>query len=704
MWCSLFAGISEFQNLFAPAYIGPGAGITFVGSFLVLVVAGFLLLMSILTWPFRFAIYWVRRLVHGIRGETQRVVVLGLDGLDPARVRRLMEAGHLPHLKRLADVGTFCELGTTLPPISPVAWSSFQTGVNPGKHCIFDFLNRNLKSYLPELSSVRIHEGRSGWRAWFRFGGRSIRMLRRSQPFWRILGNHGVFSTILRVPISFPPEKFHGLSLSAMCTPDVRGTQGTFTYFTNDPQDVDQATGGLTVPVTRNGNRIQTALPGPPNLPGRKPAEFSVPLDVEILPSGDQITLRIGRQKLHLGLHQDSGWVRIPFRCGLLTSIHAICRIRLESLQPYFGLYVSPVHLDPESPAMPISHPRYYSIYLAKLHDTFATLGLAEDTWALNEGRISEAAFLEQAYAIHEERSKMFLDAVRRMPRGLTVCVFDAPDRIQHMFYRHDDAEHPANRDRDVTRYAKVLDQLYQRMDELVGEVAAEISEPQVLMVISDHGFCTFQRGVSLNAWLIEQGYLKMQEEAKPGEYLAGVDWANTRAYSFGLSGIYLNQKGRESQGIVPREECAALRTEIAAKLTGLYDSETGRTAIRMAYDSHRVYSGPYAGDGPDIVVGYEKGYRSSWDNAAGRTEGPVFVDNTRYWSGDHCVDPALVPGVFFSNWKWATPNPSILDLAPTILKLFGIKSPAYMDGRALSREVTSHSAASTVADDRGRA
>jgi len=687
MWFSLITGLSEFQILFAPGYIGPGAGITVVGSFLVLLMAGFLLLISILTWPFRFAIHWVRRLVRGIKGETQRVVVLGLDGLDPARVRRLMAAGRLPNLKHLADKGTFCELGTTLPPISPVAWSSFQTGVNPGKHCIFDFLNRNLKTCLPELSSVRIRENPGDWRAWFRASAGSIRMLRRSQPFWKLLGEHGIFSTILRVPISFPPEKFYGLSLSAMCTPDIRGTQGTFTFFTTDPKDVDQATGGLIIPVNRSGNIIRTELPGPPNQTGRKPAEFSVPLRIEILPSHDRVTLHIGKQKISLALHQDSGWVRIQFSCGLFTRVKAICRFRLESLQPHFGLYVSPVHLDPESPAMPISHPRYYSIYLAKLHDTFATLGLAEDTWALNEGRISEAAFLEQAYVIHEERSKMFLDAVRRMPRGLTVCVFDAPDRIQHMFYRHDDPEHPANRDRDVARHAGVLDEMYQRMDKLVGETVAEIDERQVLMVISDHGFCTFQRGVNLNAWLIEQGYLTMQAEAKAGEYLAGVDWSKTLAYSFGLSGIYLNQKGRESQGIVSREECAALRTEIATKLTGLCDTESGRVAVRAAYDSHKAYSGPYVGDGPDILVGYEKGYRSSWDNAAGKTNGPVFVDNTRYWSGDHCVDPGLVPGVFFSNWKWTTLNPSILDLAPTILKLFGIKSPDYMDGRAMSRD-----------------
>ncbi len=686
MWFFQSFGIDVFTALPVPAYIGPGAGMTFLGSFLVLAVAFLLLLISILTWPFRFLLIWVRRFLRGVKGETDRVVVLGLDGLDPGRVRRMMAEGKLPHLQRLAETGTFSELSTTLPPISPVAWSSFQTGVNPGKHSIFDFLNRNLKTYLPEMSSVRIIERAGGWLASFGLGGSSIRMLRRSQPFWRILGEHGVFSTILRVPVSFPPEKFYGLSLSAMCTPDIRGTQGTFTYFTTDPGEIEQASGGLCVLVSLDGNRITTTLPGPPNPSGGTPAEYSVPLKIEILPGQEKVRLTAGDERLILPLNQDSGWVRITFRCGAMMRVRAICRFRLECLNPHVRLYVSPIHLDPERPAMPISHPRYYSIYLAKLHDAFATLGLAEDTWALNAGKISESAFLEQAYVIHEERVSMFMDAIRRMPRGLTVCVFDAPDRIQHMFYRHDHSEHPANRGRDISRHANVLDEMYERMDQLVGRVAREIDEKSVLMVISDHGFCTFQRGVSLNAWLRQNGYLTLLPDAEPGDYLAGVDWSATKAYSFGLSGIYLNQKGRESQGIVTKEQSAALRTELAEKLAELFDEERGVRAIHAAHDSHKAWSGPYAGDGPDIVVGYARGYRSSWENAAGRTDGPVFTDNTRFWSGDHCVDPSLVPGVFFSNCRWMTEQPAITDLAPTILKLFGVKAPGYMDGRPMIR------------------
>ncbi len=675
--------------VFLPAYIGPGAGISFIGSFFGLIIAFGLLFVSLLTWPIRMLLMWLRRRRVGLKSQAKRVVVVGLDGLDPGRVRRLMAEGRLPHLKQLAERGTFTNLATTLPPISPVAWSSFQTGVNPGKHNIFDFLNRNLRTYLPELSSTRIVEGASGWRNWVGLGGGSIRMLRKSQQFWKILGEFGVFSTILRVPITFPPERFFGLSLSAMCTPDLRGTQGSFTLFSTDPDECRETTGGLRILVEKVGQRIEAVLPGPPRSSATGPNEYRTRLLITILPGQNAIELRVGRERVRLRLQHDSQWVRVEFRDGWFTRVSGICRFRVESLQPHFRLYVSPIHLDPERPAMPISHPSYYSLYLGKLHDAFATLGLAEDTWALNAGAITEAAFLDQAWAIHDERERMFFDALRRMQRGLTVCVFDAPDRIQHMFYRHDVADHPANAGRDVTRYAQVIDQMYERMDDLVGRTAKELDDKAVLVVLSDHGFCDFSRGVNLNAWLREHGYLVTQQDGATGDYLKGVDWSKTRAYAFGLSGIYLNQQGRESQGIVAPSDAAALRAEIISRLTGLPDRERGRIAIKRVYDTHQTYRGPYAANGPDLVVGYERGYRASWENAVGRCDGPVILDNTRFWSGDHCVDPELVPGVLFCNRSLKSSRAaSILDLAPTILELFGVPAPSYFDGESLLPKV----------------
>jgi predicted AlkP superfamily phosphohydrolase/phosphomutase len=321
------------------------------------------------------------------------------------------------------------------------------------------------------------------------------------------------------------------------------------------------------------------------------------------------------------------------------------------------------------------------------LHDSFATLGLAEDTWALNTGAIDEDAFLEQTYSIHAEREAMFFEALRRTRRGLCACVFDASDRIQHMFYRFDTPDHPCRPAQGDARHAPVIDAMYERMDDLVGRVQKAIDPSTVLLVLSDHGFCDFSRCVHLNAWLREEGYLALEHNATAGDYLAGIDWTRTRAYAFGLAGIYVNLSGRETRGIVPSGGPAdALREEIAAKLRRLTDpSRGGRPAIREVHDARQSYSGPYAANGPDLVVGYHPGYRASWETAVGRTDGEVLSDNTRRWSGDHCVDPAVVPGVLFCNHRLSEAPAAIIDLAPTILDLFGVPVPAYMDGKVLS-------------------
>lgn len=673
-----------FEHAILLAYIGPGAGITFLGSFFILFAAMALLLLSLLTWPIRMVILWFKRRQMHLKPLVSRVVIIGLDGLEPGRVRRLMSAGKMPCFQKLADAGSLSNLESTLPPISPVAWSSFQTGVNPGKHNIYDFLNRDLRTYLPELSSAKIVEGKAtGWRKWFGGGG-SIRLLRKSQPFWKILGDHGIFSTVLRVPITFPPERFFGLSLSAMCTPDLRGTQGSFTLFTTDPEEAKATTGGLRIHVVRKGNAVEALLPGPPKPIGGSPSDYESLLKIRIDEARQHIELRTGKERKTIPLCQESDWIRVEFRVGWWSKVSGLCKFRLESLQPHFRLYVSPIHFDPERPAMPISHPLYFSMYLAKLHDSFGTLGLAEDTWGLNSGVVGEEAFLEQAWAIHDERERMLFDSLRRMQRGLTVCVFDGPDRIQHMFWRHDVPDHPANRGRDTEKHRTVIDDMYLRMDDLVGRVQRELRPGDLLFVLSDHGFCDFSRGVNLNVWLREHGYLVAKDSAEEGEYFANVDWSRTKAYAFGLTGIYLNVKGREGKGVVLPAEAASLRAELVQKLTGLHDPDRNRRAVFEVHDCHREYSGPYVSNGPDVIVGYEKGYRASWENAVGRIDGPLFRDNDRPWSGDHCVDPALVPGVLLSNRKLAdsVTNPSILDFAPTLLKLFGVPLPSYFDGR----------------------
>ncbi|MEA3082299.1 MAG: hypothetical protein QOD54_2007 [Sphingomonadales bacterium] len=654
------------------AYIGPGAGFTFVGSVLVLLSALVLVFVSIATWPFRLVLGAIFRRKHKRRKtDVRRVIILGLDGMDPRRVERLMREGRLPHMAQLAESGCYSRIESSCPPISPAAWSSFMTGTNPGKHNIFDFLNRNLQSYLPELSSSVIRTDSKGRAV--------MKLLRKSVPFWNILGEHGVFSTVLRVPITFPPEKFNGVLLSGMCVPDLRGSQGTFTCFAETPRAEEIFEGGEVVPVKFEGDVMHAVLTGPPAAKAGAPA-LTVPLFVRRKGKGGGVEVRLGKQRVILKKGTYSEWLRVSFRAGMFRTIHGICRLLLVGESP-FRLYVTPLNIDPEKPALPVSHPDYYSIYLAKLHGPYATLGLAEDTWAHTEGIIDDKGFLDQAYDIHEERERMFLGALRTTRTGLCACVFDTPDRMQHMFMRSRDAA--PGTPTDPTAPNAILDDMYERMDALVGRTAKQTGKRDVLLVLSDHGFSSFDRGVNLNTWFEQQGFLKTVEGGSAGRYLQGIDWSATSAYSFGLAGIYLNLKGRESKGSVEPAEEARIKAEITQRLMSLVDPVTGRRPVHAVHDASVVYKGPYARSGPDLVVGFAEGYRFSWKAAIGELEKEVFSDNTRSWGGDHCVDRSLVPGIFLCNRKLdLSAGVGLVDMAPTVLDLFGVPVPAHMDGK----------------------
>jgi predicted AlkP superfamily phosphohydrolase/phosphomutase len=390
------------------------------------------------------------------------------------------------------------------------------------------------------------------------------------------------------------------------------------------------------------------------------------------------MTLEISGASHHLKRGEYSPWIKLAFRALPGVTVPAIARFLITETEPEFSMYVTPLQLDPEAPALPISHPSYYSAYLAKLLGSFATVGMAEDTWALNEGVIDEAAFLDQAYGILAEREAMFDSALAQTRRGVVACVFDTSDRVQHMFFRHLDGA--------GARWGGVIEDLYQRMDRIVGKALAQVDRDTILFVLSDHGFCAFRRAVNLNSWLLQNGYLVMLNGAtESGRYFEGVDWSRTRAYCLGLSGLYLNVKGREAHGIVPPgPEADALKRELIGKLTMLRDEELHEVAIRRAYATSGLYRGPYLEAAPDVIVGYNEGYRCSWDAAIGKVTARVIEDNPKAWSGDHCVDPTLVPGVLFCSRGIDSEDPGIEDMAPTALQLFGVETPAWMDGKPL--------------------
>lgn len=687
-----------------PAYIGPGAGIALLGSFLAVFFATLSAFAVMLTLP-------LRRVWQAIRGrramrdaKMRRVVVLGLDGLEPTLVESFMAEGLLPNLARLREKGSYRRLGTTWPPLSPVAWSSFSTGSNPGKHNIFDFIARHPRTYRPMISSVRLGAARRSLRLGpylVPLSRPTVTGLRKSKPFWAVLGEAGIFSAVLRVPITFPPDRFRGVQLSAMCVPDLLGTQGTFFLFCDEGEDAatqDGDIGGRRVLVQRRADVVEALLPGPANTMRHDQRDLSLPFKVT-RDRGGRVTLAIGGRKLRLNPQRFTPWVRVSFHAAPLVRVHGICRFFLRRFDERFELYCTPVQIDPDRPVMPVAHPTVYATYLARQQGSFATLGLAEDTWSLSEGVMAEQDFLKQAYDIHEERREMFFDALRRVRRGMVTCVFDGPDRIQHMFWRFTEQDHPAMRGRENT-HQNAIRQMYVRMDELVGQTMAKLDEETALMVISDHGFKSFRRCVDLNAWLLERGLLVLKEGSRSSEqvYLAEVDFTKTRAYAIGLAGLFVNQRGREAEGIVePGTDRDDLVRELAAALTGLRDPQEGVVAVHEALPREAAYHGPYREAAPDIIVGYSTGYRVSWDTAVGKTAARVFSDNTKAWSGDHCMHPELVPGVLVTNLKLpdAAPDteeaaarvaagPRIIDIGPTVLDLLGVPVPAYMDGKSL--------------------
>jgi predicted AlkP superfamily phosphohydrolase/phosphomutase len=670
------------------AYIGPGAGFAVGGSFLAVFAVAVSAFVTIVTWPAKLVWRVLFRPRPPRPPKFKRVVVLGLDGLDYGLTQRLLAAGKLPHLAALQQQGCFLPLASTLPPISPVAWSTFQTGTNPGKHNIFDFLIPDEQTYQPRLSSVEVRPSRRRLRLGkyhIPLGKPDVRMLRKSKPFWSVLSDYGIFSCVLRVPITFPPEKLRGVQLSAMCVPDLRGTQGTFSLFTTRPPSGDKKTGGEVQVVERHGKTIRSALLGPDNPVRQGGGPLTAPFTVTCRDK-DRVALRINGTRHELRRGEYTDWVTVSFRVMPGMKVSGVCRFLLLETEPEFELYATPVNIDPEKPALPIGYPSTYPVYLANRQGPFATLGLAEDTWGLNEHVLDDEHFRRQCTDIDGEREAMFLDGLDKVRRGLCVCVFDGPDRMQHMFWRYHDEQHPARPAEVPAAFAHAVEDLYRRMDDVVGRTVARCAGTDtLLMVLSDHGFNTFRRGIDLNRWLEEQGYLVVDDARRGEDYLAGVDWSRTRAFALGLTGIFLNKKGKFAQGIVEPQDLEALRGEIADKLAGLVDPATGQRALRRVYQAEKAYRGPYKSQAPDLIVGYESGYRVSWDAAVGRTTTRIFHDNTKAWSGDHCVDPSVVPGVLFCNQPVNAQHPRLLDIAPTVLDLFGIPAPEYMDGAALS-------------------
>jgi predicted AlkP superfamily phosphohydrolase/phosphomutase len=612
----------------------------------------------------------------------RKVIAIGLDGLDPGIVEHLLKAGELPNLAKLASLGGHSRVATTYPAQTPVAWSTFATGLNPGGHGIFDFIRPDRATYRPRIAL-------NGFERKNAFTSPKAVNLRRGAPVWEWLGKAGVGSVVLRCPCTFPAEPVRGRMLSGMGVPDLRGGFGSPTFFTTAKEVAAKESETVTVIRDDGKGVIETHLEGPRAGAGRPPLRCEIRLILDR--PGQRVVLSTpgtsGESEVRLG--QWSRWHGVRFNPGPFQSIRGIVRFHLVRLEPEIELYASPIDFDPESPLFPISHPADYSSQLVSYLGPFATAGMVEEHTGLMNGRIDEAAFLEQCELVWSEREAMMRLELDRFEEGFFYCLFDTPDRVQHMFWRFREPDHPANRGVPPRpELARVIDDQYRRADEVVGEVLDYADDETLVIALSDHGFCSFRRGVHLNSWLLEKGLLCLKPGLRPGpeagDLLQGIDWSRTRAYSVGLGGIDINLKGREALGIVNADEVDALKAMIADGLTGLVDPESGAVAIRRVLSREQIYSGTYAHEAPDLSVAFSRGYRVSWGSSMGGVPEGLVEDNLSKWSGDHVVDPALVPGVLFMNRPYRTDAASLVDLAPTILEALGCPAPPSMEGNSL--------------------
>ena len=607
--------------------------------------------------------------------RVDKVIVLGIDGLDPNILERLMDAGDLPSFSSVKEAGSYRRLATSNPSQSPVAWSTIATGSNPGYHGIFDFITRQPENYLPIHSIVKFNPKNL-------LARRSSMFLpaRRGTPFWKITSEANIPTTVIRWPITLPPEGINGNMLSGLGVLDLKSSAGRYAFYTTGTVQDDPDRKGDVIPLSSDSNEIKTTIRGP--------NKSQVPMKISIADEDSSATIIVDGESTTIKQGEWSDWVQVRFGIGPLRNISGICRFYLESIKPQFKLYLSSIQVDPEKPAFPITYPDEYATELAHDIGSYNTLGIPEDTNALTDGCLDDDAFLSLCDDITAEREKMLWHELEHFKHGLLAFLFDTTDRIQHIYWSTRDPEHPAYNEGFAKKYGNVIEDYYRGADKILRRVLEYVDQQTVICIMSDHGFTSFRRAVNLNSWLVQNGLMVLRRPALDSQgdpLFKNVFWEKTKAYAIGFSSIYLNLRGREGKGIVnPGQEAEQLKRKIADVLTSLRDPKTGKPVIRNVYTKEELYSGPYLSEAPDLIVGFEPHYRASWQTAIGGVPPKILEDNQKKWSGDHIFDAECLPGIFLINRKTSIPHPRVIDIAPTVLDCFQIPKPESMEGNSL--------------------
>jgi hypothetical protein len=424
------------------------------------------------------------------------------------------------------------------------------------------------------------------------------------------------------------------------------------------------------VRVDVTDGRAVLGIQGPENSLRRDKAVTSVDLVAHIDPTEPVVRFDIDTEQVILRQGEWSDWLHTQF--PLLSGIKSAAgmfRVYVQQVHPLLRIYVSPVNIDPGRPELPITTPSALSRRLNEAIGPFYTQGISEETSAYRAGILTRAEFLVQSHRVLSDSLRLFRHELAHFSSGLLFYYFSSVDQNSHMLWG---------------RYDNELLEIYRAVDLAIGEAMAKMGRDGTLMVISDHGFAKFERATHLNNWLMQEGYLTLDDPKNAGdqELFAHVDWSKTRAYALGLNAIYLNVKGRESGGVVKDSDKHALRKEIAARLLQFKDSKNGEFVVGRVYFPETEFQGKNLGNSPDMFVGFNRGYRASWQTALGAVPSLAIDDNADAWIGDHCMAANQVPGVLLSNRKIRASEPKLYDITSTILKEFGLENTAGMIGK----------------------
>jgi len=473
-----------------------------------------------------------------------------------------------------------------------------------------------------------------------------------------------------------------------MGTPDILGTYGIFSYYTDEPIQIDPDVGGGNIyDVSVRNHTVQASLFGPKNTYRKGSPDSKVDFTVYRDPVNPVAKIVVGEREIMLREGEWSPWVELTFPMIPTVSVGGICQFYLKEVHPHFKLYVSPVNIDPGNPALPLSTPEDYAQELYRRFGPFHTKGLPADTKALDHGVLDEEAFLAQDETVFRESLDIYDYELDRFDTGLLYFYISSTDQRSHMFWRLTDPKHPAYDPKLAARFGDAIENVYRETDRLLDKTLSKVDKNTLLMAFSDHGFTPYYRSFHMNSWLKDHGYLTLIDEKKRGEqeFFQNVDWSRTKAYCLGFNGLYINQRAREGQGIVSSMEKRVLVDELASKLEKERDPMTGKPPVVKGYKAHEVYSGPYRNQGPDLLVGYNRGYRASWQTALGKIPKNWYETNDKKWSGDHCMAADLLPGMLLLNRKAPRgADASLYDVTATILAALDIPVPKEMNGKSI--------------------